>query len=49
MLDHSKSDWNTPIELIKIRKVCTDTSVPRLKILKYEAGAPPGRRFQLEP
>jgi hypothetical protein len=45
----SKSDWDTPTELINIRKVCGDVSVPRMKLLKYEAGNPPGRRFQLEP
>ena len=31
----------------KIEKVCSDVSVPRMKLLKYEAGNPPGRRFQL--
>jgi hypothetical protein len=45
----SKSDWHAPTELISARKVCSDVSVPRLKLLKYEAGNPPGRRFQLEP
>lgn len=45
----SKSDWDTPTELINVRKVCSDVSVPRMKLLKYEAGYPPGRRFQLEP
>ena len=45
----SKSDWDTPTELINIRKVCSDVSVPRMKLLKYEAGNPPGRRFQLQP
>jgi hypothetical protein len=45
----SKSDWDAPTELIKIRKVCSDVSVPRMKLLKYEAGNPPGRRFELEP
>jgi hypothetical protein len=44
----SKSDWHTPTELIHIKKVCSDVSVPRLKLLKYEAGNPPGRQFQLE-
>ena len=44
----SKSDWDTPTELINIRKVCSDVSIPRMKLLKYEAGNPPGRRFQLE-
>ena len=45
----SKSDWDAPTELINIRKVCGDVSVPRVKLLKYEAGNPPGRKFQLEP
>jgi SAM-dependent methyltransferase len=45
----SKSDWDQPTELINIRKVCSDVSVSRMKLLKYEAGNPPGRRFQLEP
>jgi SAM-dependent methyltransferase len=45
----SKSDWDSPTELINIRKVCSDVSVPPLKLLKYEAGNPPSRRFQLEP
>ena len=45
----SKSDWDSPSELINVRKVCSDVSVPRMKLLKYEAGNPPGRRFQLEP
>jgi hypothetical protein len=45
----SKSDWDSPSELINVRKVCSDVSVPRTKLLKYEAGNPPGRRFQLEP
>ncbi len=45
----SKSDWDEPTELINIRKVCSDVSVPRMKLLTYAAGNPPGRRFQLEP
>jgi len=45
----SKSDWDEPTELINVRKVCSDVSVPRTKLLKYEAGNPPGRRFRLEP
>jgi hypothetical protein len=44
----SKSDWEQPTELIGIKKMCSDVSVPRTKLLKYEAGNPPGRRFQLE-
>ena len=45
----SKSDWDSPTELINIRKVCSDVSIPRMKLLQYQAGNPPGRRFQLEP
>ena len=45
----SKSAWDTPTELIHIRKVCDDVSVPRTTLLKYEAGQPPGRLFRLEP
>jgi len=43
----SKSDWDPPTELINIRKVCGDVAVPPMKLLKFEAGNPPGRRFQL--
>lgn len=49
MLGHSKSDWDTPTERINIRKVCSDVSVPRLKLLTYQAGNSRRRRFQLEP
>jgi len=45
----SKSDWATPTELISVRKVCSGVSVPHLKLLKYQAGNPPTRQFQLEP
>ena len=44
----SRSDFEKPTELIKIRKVCSDTSVPRTKLVEFEAGYPPGRRFQLD-
>ena len=45
----SKTDWDAPTQLIKIRKVCSDVSVPTLKIVECMAGAPPGRRFQMAP
>ena len=45
----SKSDWKRPTELINIRKVCSDVSVPRLKLWEFEAGFPPARRFQVDP
>ncbi|HET9802363.1 MAG TPA: hypothetical protein VFP96_03945 [Candidatus Acidoferrum sp.] len=44
----SKSDWKRPTELIHVRKTCNDTSVPRMKLVEFEAGYPPSRRFQLE-
>src|SRR5262245_24195298 len=44
----SKSDWKRPTELIKIQKVCSGTSVPRMKLVEFEAGYPPSRRFQLD-
>jgi len=44
----SKSDWKRPTELIKVEKVCSDVSVPRMKLVEFEAGYPPDRRFQLE-
>lgn len=44
----SKSDWDQPTELISIQKMCSDVSVPSTKLVKFEAGNPPGRKFQLE-
>lgn len=44
----SKTDWNTPTQLIKVRKACSDASVPTLKVVDYKAGTPPERRFQME-
>src|SRR5687767_2114490 len=45
----SKTDWDEPTQLIKIRKVCSGVSVPGTNLVEYMAGAPPGRRFQLQP
>lgn len=45
----SKTDWEEPTQMIKIRKVCGDVSVPTLRVVEYMAGAPPGRRFQMAP
>ena len=45
----SKSTWETPTELIRIRKVCENVRVPQLNLVKYEAGQPPERTFQLAP
>ena len=43
----SKSNWDTPTELIRVQKVCNEFSVPQVTRLQYEAGNPPGRVFQL--
>ena len=43
----SKSAWDTPSELIHVRKVCNEVSVPRVTPLQYEAGNPPSRVFQI--
>jgi hypothetical protein len=43
----SKSNWHST-ESIEIKKVCSDISVPRVKLLQYSAGDPPVRRFQME-
>jgi hypothetical protein len=45
----SKTGWDEPTQLIKIRKLCSDVAVPRTNLVEYMAGAPPWRRFQLEP
>ncbi|MFB3884841.1 MAG: class I SAM-dependent methyltransferase [Thermodesulfobacteriota bacterium] len=45
----SKSDWERPTELINIRKVCSDISIPRMVLLDFESGNPPTRRFLVEP
>ena len=44
----SKSAWDTPSELIHVRKVCNEVAVPGMKPLQYEAGNPPSRVFQLQ-
>jgi len=43
----SKTDWDEPTQLIKIRKICSDVAVPQTNLVEYMAGAPPSRRFQL--
>ena len=45
----SKTDWDEPTQLIKVRKVCSDVVVQRTNLVEYMAGSPPNRRFQLEP
>ena len=42
-----KTGISPPVEAYRIRKVCNDFSVPGMEQISFEAGAPPGRRFQL--
>ena len=43
----TRPDWEAPTELIQVKKVCDDVSVPPLRRLHFEAGNPPERHFQL--
>jgi len=43
----SKTEWDRPIELYRIHKVCNNVTVPALVPLHFDAGTPPPRRFQL--
>jgi hypothetical protein len=44
----SKMDWKPLIETYHIRKVCNDVTVPALATVRFEAGTPPERGFQLK-
>ena len=44
----AKPTWTPPTEAFRIRKTCDDVSVPPLKLIHYQAGTPPERRYQLE-
>lgn len=41
-----KAQGSIPIEAYRVRKVCDNVVVPALTTVRYEAGAPPERRFQ---
>jgi hypothetical protein len=43
----SRTESKRPIEIYRIHKVCNSVTVPALVLLRYEAGTPPQRRFQL--
>jgi hypothetical protein len=45
----SKSGWVPPIQTYRVRKICDETTVPRLERLEYTAGTPPQRVFRLAP
>ena len=39
--------WRPPVEAYHVRKVCNEVAVPALRLLRYQAGTPPERQFQL--
>jgi len=43
----SRMEAKRPIEIYRIQKVCNNVAVPALALLRFEAGTPPIRRFQL--
>jgi len=42
-----KPDFTPPVEVYRVQKVCNNVTVPALAPVKYEAGTPPERKFQL--
>lgn len=42
-----KPGWTPPIETYRVRKVCTNVTVPALVLDHFTAGTPPERRFKL--
>ena len=42
-----KPDWTPPIETYRIRRLCTNVTVPALALDHFESGTPPERRFRL--
>lgn len=42
-----KKEWDPPIEVYNVQKVCDDIRVPPLVAVHYLANTPPERRFQL--
>ena len=42
-----KTEWDPPIEVYRVQKVCDDVRVPPLVAVHYLADTPPERRFQL--
>lgn len=43
-----RTDWKPPVEIYHVYKVCSAVTVPALAKIKYGAGTPPERRFQLK-
>ena len=43
----TRPEWDAPTELIRVMKTCNEVAVPPLRRLRFEAGNPPERHFQL--
>jgi hypothetical protein len=43
----AKPDWQPPVEVYRIQKVCNDVVVPTLRPIHFQAGTPPERGFRL--
>jgi hypothetical protein len=43
----AKPDWQPPVEVYRIQKVCDDVAVPALSPIHFTAGTPPERGFRL--
>lgn len=44
-----RAEWQPTIEAFRIRKTCEDVQVPALSLVRYQAGTPPERRYELRP
>jgi hypothetical protein len=44
----SKNGWVPPIQTYHVRKVCNQTTVPRLERIQYISGTPPERVFRFQ-
>jgi hypothetical protein len=42
-----RDDWDPPVEVYRVQKVCEQTAVPALLPLHYQAGTPPERGYRL--
>jgi hypothetical protein len=42
-----RTQWNPPIEVYRVKKVCDTVAVPALTQTSFAAGTPPERRYQL--
>lgn len=43
-----RTQWNPPIEVYRVKKVCDNVAVPALTRTSFSAGTPPERRYQLD-